>query len=177
MASIDDLFGALADPTRRAIVERLLAAGELTVGEIAQPFDISVPAVSRHLQVLDRAGFIERRVDRQWRWVRIRPDALGTIRSWLVAQRRRWTAALDRLEALAVAQTPKRRNRERDAAAPRAADCRSARERLFALWTDPEQVVRWWWPESTSFRAAISMYGQEANGGPPCRPPMASARP
>jgi DNA-binding transcriptional ArsR family regulator len=107
--SIDDLFGALADPTRRAIVERLLAAGELSVGEIARPFDISVPAVSRHLQVLDRAGFIERRVDRQWRLVRIRPDALGTIESWLVAQRRHWMAALDRLEALAAAQTPKRR--------------------------------------------------------------------
>jgi len=107
--SIEDLFGALADPTRRAIVERLLAAGELTVGEIAQPFDISVPAVSRHLQVLDRAGFIERRVDRQWRRVRIRPEAIGTIESWLTAQRRHWAAALDRLEALAAAQTPKRR--------------------------------------------------------------------
>jgi DNA-binding transcriptional ArsR family regulator len=107
--NIDDLFGALADPTRRAIVERLLAAGELAVSDIARPFDISAPAVSRHLQVLDRAGFIERRVDRQWRMIRIRPDALGAIESWLTTQRRHWTAALDRLEALIAAETPKRR--------------------------------------------------------------------
>jgi DNA-binding transcriptional ArsR family regulator len=107
--NLDGLFGALADPTRRAIVERLLAKGELSVSDIAQPFEISVPAVSRHLQVLDRAGLIERRVDRQWRRVRIRPQALRTIEAWLSAQRRHWTAALDRLEALAAAQTPKRR--------------------------------------------------------------------
>ena len=108
-ATLDDLFGALADPTRRAIVERLLAEGELAVSDIAEPFAISAPAVSRHLQVLDRAGLIERRVDRQWRRVRIRGDALAPIESWLTAQRRFWTAALDRLEALAAARTPKRR--------------------------------------------------------------------
>jgi len=107
--NLDDLFGALADPTRRAIVERLLAEGELAVSAIAAPFAISAPAVSRHLQVLDRAGLIERRVDRQWRRVRIRPAALGEIDSWLAAQRRFWTVALDRLEALAAARTPKRR--------------------------------------------------------------------
>src|SRR5258708_36679969 len=100
--SIEDLFGALADPTRRAIVERLLAAGELTVGEIAQPFDISVPAVSRHLPGLERAGLIERRVDRQWRRVRIRPEAIGTIASWLPPQRRHWTAALELAERFAA---------------------------------------------------------------------------
>jgi DNA-binding transcriptional ArsR family regulator len=107
--NIDHLFGALADPTRRAIVERLLAAGELSVSDIAKPFEISAPAVSRHLQVLDRAGFIERRVDRQWRMIRIRRDALGAIESWLATQRRHWTAALDRLEALIAAETPRRR--------------------------------------------------------------------
>ena len=106
---LDDLFGALSDPTRRAIVERLLAEGELAVSDIAEPFAISATAVSRHLQVLDRAGLIERRVDRQWRRVRIRPDAFGEIESWLTAQRRYWTAALDRLEAMAATQTPKRR--------------------------------------------------------------------
>lgn len=106
---LDGLFGALADPTRRAIVERLLAAGELSVGDIATPFDISTPAISRHLQVLERAGLIERRVERQWRFVRVRADALTPIESWISRQRRHWTAALDRLEALAAAQTPKRR--------------------------------------------------------------------
>jgi DNA-binding transcriptional ArsR family regulator len=106
---LNDLFGALADPTRRAIVERLLATGELSVGDVAAPFDISTPAISRHLQVLERAGLIERRVDRQWRYVRVRADALTPIESWISRQRRHWSAALDRLEALAAAQTPKRK--------------------------------------------------------------------
>jgi len=106
---LDNLFAALADPTRRAIVERLLAAGELSVGDVAAPFTISTPAISRHLQVLERAGLIERRVERQWRLVRVRADALAPIESWLSRQRRHWTAALDRLEALAAAQTPKRK--------------------------------------------------------------------
>jgi DNA-binding transcriptional ArsR family regulator len=106
---LDDIFGALADPTRRAIVERLLAAGELSVGDVAAPFDISSPAVSRHLQVLERAGLIERRVERQWRYVRVRADALAPIENWISRQRRHWSAALDRLEALAAVQTPKRK--------------------------------------------------------------------
>ena len=106
---LDDLFGALADPTRRAIVERLLSSGELSVGDVAAPFDISTPAISRHLQVLERAGLIERRIERQWRYVRVRAEALAPIESWISRQRRHWSAALDRLEALAAAQTPKRK--------------------------------------------------------------------
>jgi DNA-binding transcriptional ArsR family regulator len=106
---LDDIFGALADPTRRAIVERLLASGELSVGDVAAPFDISTPAISRHLQVLERAGLIERRIERQWRFVRVRADALEPVESWITRHRRHWTAALDRLEALAAAQTPRRR--------------------------------------------------------------------
>ena len=107
--TLDDLFGALADPTRRAIVERLLSSGELSVGDVAAPFDISTPAISRHLQVLERAGLIERRVERQWRYVRVRAEALAPIESWISRQRRHWSAALDRLEALAAAQTPRRK--------------------------------------------------------------------
>jgi DNA-binding transcriptional ArsR family regulator len=106
---LDDIFGALADPTRRAIVERLLASGELSVGDVAAPFDISTPAISRHLQVLERAGLIERRIERQWRYVRVRADALVPIEGWISRQRKHWSAALDRLEALAAAQTPKRK--------------------------------------------------------------------
>ena len=105
--NLDELFAALSDPTRRAIVERLLAAGELSVGDVAAPFAISTPAISRHLQVLERAGLIERRIERQWRFVRVRTEALTPIESWLSRQRRHWTAALDRLEALAATQTPK----------------------------------------------------------------------
>jgi DNA-binding transcriptional ArsR family regulator len=106
---LDEVFAALADPTRRAIVERLLAGGELSVGDVAAPFAITTQAISRHLQVLERAGLIERRVERQWRYVRVRSDALTPVESWLTLQRRHWTGALDRLEALAAAQTSKRR--------------------------------------------------------------------
>jgi DNA-binding transcriptional ArsR family regulator len=106
---LDSLFAALADPTRRAIVERLLAAGELSVGDVAAPFAISTPAISRHLQVLERAGLIERRIERQWRFVRVPVEALAPVESWLLRQRQHWTAALDRLEARAAAQTPKRK--------------------------------------------------------------------
>jgi DNA-binding transcriptional ArsR family regulator len=105
---LDDLFAALADSTRRAIIERLLVAGELSVGDVAAPFSISVQAISRHLQVLERAGLIERRGERQWRYVRVRTDALEPIESWLSRQRQYWTSALDRLEAVAAARTPKR---------------------------------------------------------------------
>ncbi len=108
-ALLDGIFGALADPTRRAIVERLLAKGEMTVGDIAAPFSISMPAISKHLQVLERAGLIERRVDRQWRLVRVRPEAFDRVETWMARQRRHWTGALDRLEALVAAETPKRR--------------------------------------------------------------------
>jgi len=106
---LDDMFAALADPTRRAIVERLLAKGELSVGDVAKPFAISTPAISRHLQVLERAGLIERRIEHRWRYVRVRGEALAPIESWLSRQRRQWTLALNRLEALAAAQTPKRK--------------------------------------------------------------------
>jgi DNA-binding transcriptional ArsR family regulator len=109
LPQLDSLFAALADPTRRAIVERLLAAGELSIGDVAAPFAISGPAITRHLQVLERAGLIERRVERQWRFVRVRADALAPAESWLSRQRRHWTAALDRLEAQAAAQTSKRK--------------------------------------------------------------------
>jgi DNA-binding transcriptional ArsR family regulator len=109
MPRLDEVFAALADPTRRAIVERLLAGGELSVGDVAAPFAITTQAISRHLQVLERAGLIERRVERQWRYVRVRADALEPVESWVSRQRRHWTAALDRLEAVAAAQTSKRR--------------------------------------------------------------------
>lgn len=109
LAQLDGVFAALADPTRRAIVERLLATGESNVGDVAERFPISTPAICRHLQVLERAGLIERRVERQWRFVRVRAEAFHPVETWLARQRRHWTAALDRLEAVASAQTLKRR--------------------------------------------------------------------
>jgi DNA-binding transcriptional ArsR family regulator len=106
---LDTVLSALADPTRRAIVERLIARGELSVGDIAEPFRISAPAISRHLRVLEQAGLIERRVERQFRIVRLRADALRPVEDWISRARRHWSDALDRLEAVAARGTPKRR--------------------------------------------------------------------
>lgn len=94
------LFSALADPSRLAIVERLIRDGEKTAGELAEPFAISAPAISRHLSVLERAGLIERRVERQWRRFRVRQEAIDTLDDWLSRQRRFWQASFDRLERL-----------------------------------------------------------------------------
>lgn len=77
------IFAALADDTRFAIVRRLLADGELPVGAIAAPFSVTAPAISRHLRVLESAGLVERRIDRQRRMIRVRPDALEQIAAWL----------------------------------------------------------------------------------------------
>lgn len=106
---LDAVFAALADPTRRAIVEQLLAKGELSVGDLSRPFAISAPAISRHLRVLEQAGLIERRIDKQWRYVRVAPSALVPMQTWLARQQRHWTAALDRMEAVAAAETPRRK--------------------------------------------------------------------
>ena len=90
-------FAALADPTRRAILARL-ALGETSVSEIAEPFDISLPAVSRHLKVLEDAGLIVRGREAQWRPCRIEPQALKGVDDWLEEYRRLWEQRLDRLE-------------------------------------------------------------------------------
>lgn len=92
------VFAALSDPHRLAIVERLIADGEKTVGELGAPFNISGPAISRHLAVLESAGLIERRIDRQWRVCRVHKAALDAVEDWVARQRRFWNASLDRLE-------------------------------------------------------------------------------
>ena len=96
---LDATFAALADPTRRAILARL-ARGDAVVGDLARPFAISLPAVSRHLRVLERARLIERRVDAQWRVCRLRPQSLRTAASWIEEYRRFWEQRLDDLAAL-----------------------------------------------------------------------------
>src|SRR5215472_11479144 len=96
---LDATFAALADPTRRAILARL-ARGDAIVGDLARPFSISLPAVSRHLRVLERARLIERRVDAQWRVCRLRPQALRAAASWIEEYRRFWEQRLDDLAAL-----------------------------------------------------------------------------
>src|SRR6187431_1178160 len=90
-------FSALADPTRRAILARL-ALGETSVSELAEPFDMSLPAVSKHLKVLERAGLITRGREAQWRPCRIEPHALKGVDDWLERYRQFWEDRLDRLE-------------------------------------------------------------------------------
>ena len=94
---LDLLFGALADATRRDIVERL-ALGEATVTEIAAPFSISLPAISRHLKVLERASIITRSQDGRWRSARLSPMSLASAATWLSLQERLWAERFDRLD-------------------------------------------------------------------------------
>jgi DNA-binding transcriptional ArsR family regulator len=96
----DDLsttFAALADPTRRAILARL-SAGEATVTELAEPFEISLPAVSKHLKVLERAGLIERGREAQWRPCRLRAERLKEVDEWMEQYRKFWEDRLGRLD-------------------------------------------------------------------------------
>jgi DNA-binding transcriptional ArsR family regulator len=90
-------FAALADPTRRAILARL-ASGETTVSDLARPFDMSLPAVSKHLKVLERAGLIARGREAQWRPCRLEPTALKNVDDWLERYRRFWEQSFDRLD-------------------------------------------------------------------------------
>ena len=90
-------FAALADPTRRAILARLLL-GESSVGELAEPFAMSMPAVSKHLRVLERAGLIAQRRDAQWRRCRIEADPLKEVSDWTERYRQVWEERLDRLD-------------------------------------------------------------------------------
>ena len=91
-------FAALADPTRRAIVSRL-AAGECTVGELAKPFAMSGPAISKHLRVLERAGLVARGRDAQWRPCRLQAAPIKRIADWAEGYRQFWDASYDRLDA------------------------------------------------------------------------------
>ncbi|MGB6659185.1 MAG: metalloregulator ArsR/SmtB family transcription factor [Xanthobacteraceae bacterium] len=95
--TLDATFSALADPTRRAILARL-SLGETSVTELAKPFDMSLPAVSKHLKVLERAGLITRGREAQWRPCRIEPKALKDIDDWLGDYRRFFEGSLGRLD-------------------------------------------------------------------------------
>src|ERR671911_2048064 len=90
-------FAALADPTRRAILARL-ALGETSVTELAKPFDMSAPAVSKHLKVLERAGLIARGREAQWRPARLEAGPLKDVAKWIEQYRRFWEESLDRLD-------------------------------------------------------------------------------
>lgn len=90
-------FAALADPTRRAILTRL-ARGEATVGELAAPFEMSLPAISKHLRVLENAGLIARGREAQWRPCRLEAEPLKEVADWVERYRRHWEESFDRLD-------------------------------------------------------------------------------
>jgi len=95
--NLDLVFGALADPTRRAILARL-ALGEVSVSDLAAPFEMSLPAVSKHLKVLEHAGLISKGRDAQTRPCKLEPETLKAVDDWLEDYRRLWNESLDRLE-------------------------------------------------------------------------------
>jgi DNA-binding transcriptional ArsR family regulator len=105
---LDRTFAALADPIRRSILARL-AEGDATVGELASPFDVSLPAISRHLKVLERAGLIERGREAQWRPSRLAPGPLVEAQGWLDARKRAWERRMDRLDSHLKRQRKDRR--------------------------------------------------------------------
>ncbi len=94
--ALSQTFAALADPTRRAILDRL-AKGKAPVGELAAPFDISAPAISRHLKVLEKAGLVRRETDAQWRRCSLQPEPLMSVDKWIGQHRKFWEQQLGQL--------------------------------------------------------------------------------
>ena len=111
-------LAALADPTRRAILARL-ASGEASVTEVAEPFDISLPAISKHLKVLERSGLIARGREAQWRPCRLEAQPLAEAAEWLEGYRQFWEASFQRLDALLEEMKAKKKNKKRARTNPR----------------------------------------------------------
>lgn len=103
-ARLDAVFNALADPTRRALLADL-SAGEQRISDLAEPFDMSLAGVSKHIQVLEKAGLIERRVDGRTHYCRLDPRALENAHQWLTFYQQFWTERLDALERLFTFET------------------------------------------------------------------------
>jgi DNA-binding transcriptional ArsR family regulator len=107
-------FAALADPTRRAILARL-AKGEATVTDLAAPFNLSLPAISKHLKVLQRAGLIEQGRQAQWRPCRLRPERLRDVADWVGEYRQHWEESFERLDAyLRELEVPRKQRKDDD---------------------------------------------------------------
>jgi DNA-binding transcriptional ArsR family regulator len=115
MTALDSLsitLSALADPTRRAILARL-ATGEATVNELAEPFAISLPAVSRHLKVLESAGLISRGREAQWRPCKLETEGLKNVDDWLESYRRFWSGSFDKMDTYLAKLKAKEKRNER----------------------------------------------------------------
>jgi DNA-binding transcriptional ArsR family regulator len=114
MDALSQTFSALADPTRRAILARL-ATGAATVGELAEPFEISLPAISRHLKVLTDAGLIERHTEAQWRRCELRGEGFRAAADWIEEYRHFWEQQFDRLDAFLKRTAPAETKQEKQA--------------------------------------------------------------
>jgi DNA-binding transcriptional ArsR family regulator len=126
--SLDFTFAALSDPTRRAILARL-ALGETSVTDLAKPFAMSLPAVSKHLKVLERAGLIARGREAQWRPCRIEPRALKDIDDWLNEYRRFFDESFDRLDAYLQKLQAKQRDQDSEERSHDQPNARSSKTR------------------------------------------------
>jgi DNA-binding transcriptional ArsR family regulator len=111
--TLSTTFAALADPTRRGILARL-ALGEATVNELAEPFDLKLPTVSKHLKVLQRAGLVTQGRKAQWRPCRLEPKPLGEVVSWVEQYRQILAERYERLDGYLVELKQKEKNRERN---------------------------------------------------------------
>src|SRR5262245_46743129 len=109
---LSSTFGALADPTRRAILTRL-ARGEASVKELAKPFEMTLPAISKHLKVLERAGLIARGREAQWRPCRLRAEPLKGVADWIENYRRFWEESFERLDEILQELQEKEKNHGR----------------------------------------------------------------
>ena len=109
---LSETFAALADPTRRAILARL-AIGETSVTELAEPFEMSLPAISKHLKVLEKAGLIVRGREAQWRPCRLEPGPLKDVDGWIEHYRKFWEQSFDRLESYLTELQATEKNRGR----------------------------------------------------------------
>ena len=143
-------LSALADPTRRAILARL-SQGAATVNEIAEPFDISLPSISRHLKVLEGAGLISRGREAQWRPCRLETAPLKQVDGWLGKYRRFWEGSFDRMDAYLNEITGEDEGegavsviRDDELLIEREFDAPAAL--VFRLWEDRDHMLRWWGP-------------------------------
>ncbi len=146
--SLNAVFAALADPTRRAILSRLVK-GDAAVNELAEPFEMSQPAVSKHLKVLERAGLIERAIDKQRRPARLKPQPLAEAVDWLEDFRKHWSTQFDQLDSLLdeLKATEKRTISMSDLPTfvlDRVFD--APRDLVWKTFTDPNLLARWYGP-------------------------------
>ena len=164
MDRLSQTFAALADPTRRAILDRLMA-GPRTVGDLAAPFEISLPAVSRHLKVLERSGLIRRETNAQWRLCHLRPAPLHRAAGWLAPYETFWSEQLDALERFLERRRDEAEATLEDEGRPTmtAGDTtaatatlhmtrhfRASPEALFDAFTERDLLMQWFGPRGLS---------------------------